>query len=61
MQHRNLFINLVFAHPKYPLKQQKFHTQAEALQEALKLEENQYKHTDLVLEKLRADLKNLTF
>jgi hypothetical protein len=46
MQHRHLFVNSLLAHLKYPLRQQKFQTQAEALQEALQLEENQYKHTD---------------
>jgi hypothetical protein len=61
MQHRHLFVNSLLAHLKYPLRQQKFQTQAEALQEALQLEENQYKHTDPVVEEMREDLKNLTF
>jgi hypothetical protein len=61
MQHRHLFINSLLPHLKYPLRQQKFQTQDEALQEALQLEENQYKHTDPVVEELRVDLKNLTF
>jgi hypothetical protein len=42
MQHRHLFVNSLLPHLKYPLRQQKFQTQAEALQEALQLEENQY-------------------
>jgi hypothetical protein len=46
---------------KYPLRQQKFQTQAEALQKALQLEENQYKHTDPAVEEMREDMKNLTF
>jgi hypothetical protein len=41
IQHRNLFVNSLFPHLKYPLRKQKFQTQAEALQEALQLEENQ--------------------
>jgi len=61
MKHKHLFVNFLLAHQKYPLRQQKFQTQAEALQEALQLEENQYKHTDLAVEDLRAYLKNLTF
>jgi hypothetical protein len=61
MQHRHLFVNSLLAHLKYPLRQQKFQTQAEALQETLQLEENQYKHTDPAVEELREDLKNLTF
>jgi hypothetical protein len=61
MQHRNLFINSLLAHIKYPLRQYKFQTQYEALQVSLQLEENQYKHTDLVVEELRVDLKNMTF
>jgi len=35
--------------------------QAEALQASLQLEENQYQQTDLVIEELKEDLKNLTF
>jgi hypothetical protein len=42
MQHRHLFVNSLLPHLKYPLRQQKFQTQAEALQAALQLEENQY-------------------
>ena len=48
-------------HIKYPLRKQKFHTWAKALQEALQLEENQYKHTDPSVEYLREDLKNMAF
>ena len=40
MQHRHLFVNSLLPHLKYPLRQQKFQTQEEALQEALQLEEN---------------------
>jgi hypothetical protein len=61
MQHRHLFINSLFPHLKYPLRKQKFQNQAEALQATLQLEENQYKHTDPVVEEMREDLKNLTF
>jgi hypothetical protein len=43
MQHRKLFINSLFPHFKYPSRKKKFQTQAKALQEALQLEENQYK------------------
>jgi hypothetical protein len=60
-QHRHLFVNSLFPHLKYPLRQHKFQSQGEALQEALQLEENQYKHTDPVVEELKQDLKNLTF
>jgi hypothetical protein len=61
MQHRHLFVNSLLPHLKYPLRQQKFQTQAEALQEALQLEENQYQKTDPTIEELKEDLKNLTF
>jgi hypothetical protein len=61
MQHRHLFINSLLALMKYPLRQKNFQTQDEALQEALQLEENQYKHTDPAIEELREDLKNITF
>jgi hypothetical protein len=40
MHHWHLFVNSLFPHLKYPLRQQKFQTQAEALQAALQLEEN---------------------
>jgi hypothetical protein len=40
MQHRHLFVNSLLPHLKYPLRQQKFQTQAEALQIALQLEDN---------------------
>jgi hypothetical protein len=43
------------------LRQQKFQTQEEALQEALQLEENQYQKIDPTIEELKEDLKNLTF
>jgi hypothetical protein len=42
MQHQHLFVNSLLPHLKYPLRQQKFQTQVETLQVALKLEENQY-------------------
>jgi len=61
MQHRNLFVNSLLSHFKYPLSQQKFHTLDEALQAPFQLEENQYKHTNPATEELRVDLKNLTF
>jgi hypothetical protein len=61
MKHRHLFVNSLFPHLKYPLRQQKFQNQAKALHEALQLEENQYKHTNPTMEELRQDLKNLTF
>jgi hypothetical protein len=61
MQHRHLFVNSLLPHLKYPLRQQKFQTQAEALQAALQLEENQYQKTDPAIEELKEDLKNLTF
>jgi uncharacterized protein YaaN involved in tellurite resistance len=61
MQHRHLFVNSLLPHLKYPLRQQKFQTQVEALQEALQLEENQYQKTDPTIEEMKEDLKNLTF
>ncbi len=61
MQDRHLFVNSLLPHLKYPLRQEKFHTQVEALQEALQLEENQYQKTDPSIEELKDDLKNLTF
>jgi hypothetical protein len=61
MQHRHLFVNSLLPHLKYPLRQQKFQTQAEALQEALQLEENQYQKTDPTIEEMKEDLKNLMF
>jgi hypothetical protein len=61
MQHRHLFVNSLLPHLKYPLRQQKFQTQAEALQAALQLEENQYQQMDPAIEELKEDLKNLTF
>jgi hypothetical protein len=35
MHHRNLFVNSLFTYLKYPLRQKKFQTQDEALQEYL--------------------------
>jgi hypothetical protein len=35
MQHRNLFVNYLFPHLKYPLRQQKFQNQVEAMQATL--------------------------
>jgi hypothetical protein len=35
MQHRHLFVNSLLPHLKYPLRQQKSQSQAEALQAAL--------------------------
>jgi hypothetical protein len=40
MQHRHLFVNSLFPHIMYPLRQQKFQNQDEALQETLQLEDN---------------------
>jgi hypothetical protein len=42
MQHRHMFFNSLLPHLKYPLREQKLQTQAEALQTTLQLEENQY-------------------
>jgi hypothetical protein len=56
-----MFVNSLLPHLKYPLRQQKFQTQAEALQEALQLEENQYQQMDPSIEEMKEDLKNLTF
>jgi hypothetical protein len=61
MQHRHLFFNSLLPHLKYPLRQQKFQTQAKAMQAALQLEENRYQQMDLAIEELKEDLKNLTF
>jgi hypothetical protein len=61
MQHRHLFVNSLLPHLKYPLRQQMFQTQEEALQARLQLEENQYQKTDPSIEELKEDLKNLTF
>jgi hypothetical protein len=61
MQHILLFVNSLLPHLKYPLRQQKFQSQVEALQAALQLEENQYKHTNPTMEELRQYLKNSTF
>jgi hypothetical protein len=61
MQHRHLIVNSLLPHLKYPLRQQNFQTEAEALQEALQLEENQYQQMDPAIEELKEDLKNLTF
>jgi hypothetical protein len=61
MQYRHFFVNSLLPHLKYPLRQQKFQTQEEAMQEALQLEENQYQKTDLAIEELKEDLKNITF
>jgi hypothetical protein len=75
MKHRHLFVNSLIPHLKYPLRQHKFQTQVEALQEALQLEENQYQKIDPTIEvqleenqsqkidptieDLKEDLKNL--
>jgi hypothetical protein len=60
-QHRHLFVNYVFPHLKYPLREKKFQSQGEAMQETIQLEENQYKHTNPAVEELKQDLENLTF
>jgi hypothetical protein len=59
MQHRNLFLNSLLPHLKYPFRQQKCQTQEEALQAALQLKENQYQKTDPTIEEMKEDLKNL--
>jgi hypothetical protein len=61
MQHRHIFVNSLLLHLKYPLRKHKFQSQEQALQEALQMEENQYQKTDLAIEELKEDLKNLTF
>jgi hypothetical protein len=61
MQHKNLFVNSLLPHLKYPLRQQKFQTQVEDIQTTLQLEENQYQKTNLAIEELKEDMKNLTF
>jgi hypothetical protein len=61
MQNMNLFVNSLLPHLKYPLRQQKFQTQEEALQADLQLKENQYQKTYPTIEELKEDLKNLTF
>jgi hypothetical protein len=60
MQHRQLFINSLLPHFKYPLRQHKFQNQAETLQAVMQLEESQYKQIDPTIKKLKEDLKNLT-
>jgi len=61
MQHRHLFVNSLLTHLKYPLRQKKFQTQLETLQEDLQLEENQYQKTNLAIEEIKEDMKKLTF
>jgi hypothetical protein len=61
MQHRNLFVNSLLPHLKYPLRQHEFQSEVEALQEDLKMEENQYHKIDPAIEELKEDLKNHTF
>ena len=61
MQHRHLFVNSLLTYFKYPLRQQKFQTQVEAMKVALQLEENQYKKTYPKIEEIKEDMKNLTF
>jgi hypothetical protein len=61
MQHRHIFVNSLLPHLKYPLRQHKFQTLAEALQEALQLEDNQYQKTYAAIEELKEYLKNSTF
>jgi hypothetical protein len=58
MHHRQLFINSLLPH--FPLRQQKFQNQVEALRVAMQLEENQYKKTYPTIQELKEDLKNLT-
>jgi hypothetical protein len=61
MQQKHLFVNSLLPHLKYPLRQQKFQTQEEALQEAQQLEENQYQKIDLAIGELKEDMNNLSF
>jgi hypothetical protein len=61
MQHKHLFLNSLLPHLKYPLRQHEFQIQAEALQETLQLEENQYHKTYPTIEEMKEDVKNLTF
>jgi hypothetical protein len=61
MKHRHLFVNYLLPHLKYPLRQHKFQSQEEALQEALQMEDNQYHKTDPSIEELKEDMKNITF
>jgi hypothetical protein len=61
MQHKHLFFKSLLPHLKYPLRQHKFQMQAEALQTALQLEENQYQQTDPAIEEMKEDLKKLMF
>ena len=61
IQHRHLFVNSLLPHLKYPLRQKKFQTHAEALQTTLQLEENQYQKTDPTTNEMKEDMKNLTF
>jgi hypothetical protein len=52
MQHRHIFVNSLLPHLKYPLRQQNFQTQVEALHASLQLEENQYQKIDLAIEEI---------
>jgi hypothetical protein len=61
MQHRKLFVNSPLQHLKCSLRQQKFQTQAKALQATLHLEENKYQQKDPTIEELKEYLKNPTF
>jgi hypothetical protein len=61
MQHMHLFVNYLLPHMKYPLIQHKFQSQAEALQEALQMEDNQYHKIDLSIEELKEDMNNIIF
>jgi hypothetical protein len=61
MQHRHLFFNSLLPHLKYPLRKHKFHTQVEALREALQLEVNQYKKTYPAIDDMQEDLWDITF
>jgi hypothetical protein len=61
MQHRHIFVNSLLPHLKYPLRQQEFQNQEEALHESLQLEENQYQKIDPTIEEMKEDMKNLKF
>jgi hypothetical protein len=61
MQHQTHVCQLTAPTLKIFIATKKFQTQAEALQAALQLEENQYQQTDPTIEELKEDLNKLTF
>jgi hypothetical protein len=60
-QHRHLFVNSLFPHLKYPLRQHKFQSQVEALQEALTVRGKPIQAYRSSCGRVKQDLKNLTF